>query len=189
MPGFIVAELSLARSVRPPRNDLELMLRMLSYTLMLHLVFGLWTAHLVGSIGPPSHWHDHVMAVTSYVAVVLLGVPILAGMALNRYLAAVEAGEGQPNLLAAWLGAGEPTDAFEHAYRRWRRNGVYVIVEWVGHSRSNPRLVGGMYGHTSAIGRVPSSHDIFLESLYTVSEDDRGIRAIASRVQPEVGVY
>ena len=189
MPGFIIAELSVARSARSSRSDLELALRALAYTLIVHLVFGFWTAHLIRTIGSPNDWVDHVVAISAYVAIVLLAVPIGVGIALNRYLASVEAKDGPPNLFAAGLGGGEARDAFDYAYQRWRRNGVYVIVELVGHSPENPRLVGGIYGERSAIGQTPSPHDIYLESLCTVSEDENGVRNLASRIDPERGVY
>lgn len=118
-PGFIVAELSVARSARSSRSDLELALRALAYTLIIHLVFGLWTAHLIKTIGPPGDWGDHVGAISAYVAIVLLGVPILIGAGLNRYLASVEGKDGPPNLFAAGLGGGEARDAFDYAYQRW----------------------------------------------------------------------
>jgi hypothetical protein len=189
MPGFIIAELSVARSARSSRSDLELALRALTYTLIVHLVFGFWTAHLIRTMGPPNDWVDHVKAISAYVAIVLLAVPIGIGMSLNRYLAFVEAQDGPPNLFAAGLGGGEARDAFDYAYQRWRRNGVYVIVELVGHSPETPRLVGGIYGERSAIGQTPSPHDIYLESLCTVSEDENGVRNLASRIDPERGVY
>ncbi|HWC50025.1 MAG TPA: DUF6338 family protein [Solirubrobacterales bacterium] len=189
MPGFIIAELSVARSARSSRSDLELALRALAYTLIVHLLFGFWTAHLIKTLGSPNHWTDHVKAISAYVAFVLLAVPIVIGMALNRYLAYVEAQDGPPNLLAAGLGGGEARDAFDYAYQRWRRDGVYVIVELVGHNSEQPRLVGGIYGERSAVGQTPSPHDIYLESLCTVSEDEDGIRNLASRVDPERGVY
>lgn len=189
MPGFIIAELSVARSARSSRSDLELALRALAYTLIVHLLFGIWTAHLIKTMGSPDDWVDHVAAVSAYVAVVLLGVPIAIGMGLNRYLASVEAKDGPPNLFAAGLGGGEARDAFDYAYQRWRRNGVYVIVELVGHSLETPRLVGGIYGERSAVGQTPSPHDIYLESLCTVTEDENGVRNLASRIDPERGVY
>lgn len=189
MPGFIIAELSVARSARSSRSDLELALRALAYTLIVHLVFGFWTAHLIRTVGAPNDWIDHVGAISAYVAVVLLGVPILAGTVLNRYLAAVEAGDGPPNLFAAGLGGGEARDAFDYAYQRWRKDGVWVIVELVGHSESSPRLVGGIYGRRSAVGQTPQPHDIYLESLCTVAVDENGIRVLAQRVDPERGVY
>jgi len=161
----------------------------LAYTLIVHLVFGFWTAHLIKVMGSPNDWTDHVAAISAYVAVVLLGVPITIGTGLNRYLAFVEAKDGPPNLFAAGLGGGEARDAFDYAYQRWRRNGVYVIVELVGHSVGSPRLVGGIYGERSAVGQTPSPHDIYLESLCTVTEDENGVRNLASRIEPERGVY
>src|SRR5665811_2062329 len=131
MPGFIIAELSVVRSARSSRSDLELALRALAYTLIVHLAFGFWTAHLVRTVGPPDDWVNHVGAISAYVAVVLLGVPIIVGICLNRYLARVEAKDGPPNLVAAGLGAGEARDAFDYAYPRWRQDGVWVIVDAV----------------------------------------------------------
>lgn len=189
MPGFIIAELSVARSARSSRSDLELALRALVYTLIVHLIFGFWTAHLIRTVGSPQEWIDHVVAISAYVAMVLLGVPIAIGVGLNRYLASVEAKDGPPNLFAAGLGGGEARDAFDYAYQRWRRNGVYVIVELVDHSSEAPRLVGGIYGERSAVGQTPSPHDIYLESLCTVVEDENGVRNLDARIDPERGVY
>jgi hypothetical protein len=120
---------------------------------------------------------------------VLLGVPIVLGGLLNRYLAQVEAQDGPPNLFAAALGGGEARDAFDYAYQRWRKEGVYVIVELVGHSSESPRLVGGIYGRRSAVGQTPQPHDIYLQALCTVEEDENGIRTLVSRLEPEQGVY
>jgi hypothetical protein len=189
MPGFIVAELSVARSARSSRSDLELALRALAYALIIHLAFGLWTAHLVDSIGSPQHWPDHVGALSAYIGVVLLGVPIALGIVLNRYLAHVEDRDGPPNLFAASLGGGEARDAFDYAYQRWRKEGVYVIIELVGHTPEKPRLVGGVYGRRSAVGQTPQPHDIYLEALCTVDHDANGIRTLVSRVEPDQGVY
>lgn len=140
-------------------------------------------------MGPPEDWANHVGAISAYVAVVLLGVPIVVGICLNRYLANVESKDGPPNLFAAGLGGGEARDAFDYAYQRWRKDGVWVIVELVGHSADAPRLVGGIYGRRSAVGQTPQPHDIYLEALCTVEEDERGIRSLALRAEPERGVY
>jgi Family of unknown function (DUF6338) len=64
-----------------------------------------------------------------------------------------------------------------------------VIVELIGHSPDTPRLVGGVYGERSAVGQTPSPHDVYLQALCTVDEDDVGIRSLASRIEPERGVY
>jgi hypothetical protein len=189
MPGFIIAELSVARSARSSRSDLELALRALAYTLIVHLVFGLWTVNLVKNVGTPDHWVNHLGAISAYVGVVLLGVPIALGAGVNRYLASAEAKDGPPNLFAAGLGGGEARDAFDYAYQRWRKDGVYVIVELVDHSSAAPRLVGGIFGRRSAIGQTPQPHDIYLQALCTVEMGEDGVRRLVERVEPERGVY
>lgn len=146
MPGFIIAELSVAHAARSSQSELEVALRALAYTLILHLAFGFWTAHLVKTVGPPEAWVDHVGAISAYVAIVFLGVPVAVGGLLNRYLARVEAGDGPLGLFAAGLGGGEGSDAFDYAYQRWRKDGAWIIVELVGHTADSPRLVGGIYG-------------------------------------------
>lgn len=91
LPGFIITELSIARSARGSRSDLELALRALSYTLIVHLVFGFWTVHLISTVGSPAHWTHHWGALAAYGSVVLIAVPVILGSLLNRYLARVEA--------------------------------------------------------------------------------------------------
>lgn len=189
MPGFIIAELSVARSARSSRSDLELALRALAYALIVHLAFGFWTKHLVETVGSPEDWVDHLGAISLYVGVVLLVVPTLVGACLNRYLAHVEKEDGPPNLFAAGLGGGEARDAFDYAYQRWREDGVYVIVEMVDHAPEFPRLVGGVFGRRSAVGQTPASHDIYLETLCLAEEDSDGVRWLAQRLEPERGVY
>jgi hypothetical protein len=188
MPGFIIAELG-ARSPRSSRSDLELALRALAYTLFVQLIFGFWTAHLVKTVGPSARWADHFGAISAYVAVVLLAVPVILGVALNVYVGRVEDQDGPPGRFSTFLGAGEARDAFDYAYQRWRKEGGYVIVELTDHSPAFPRLVGGIYGKRSAVGQTPQPHDIYLEALCTVKEDANGIRTLAERVEPEQGVY
>jgi hypothetical protein len=189
MPGFLIVEISAARSARSSRSDLELALRALAYTLVIHLAFSWWTADVVDRVGPPEDWPDHLVALAAYVGVVLLAVPVAVGSALNQYLAHVEGQDGPPNLFAAALGAGEARDAFDYAYQRWRKEGVYVIVELVGHSQEAPRLVGGIYGQSSAVGQSPQPHDVYLEALCTVRENADGIRSLDEKVDPDQGVY
>lgn len=189
MPGFIITEISGAQSPRSSRRDLELALRALAYTLVVQLIFGVWTAHLVKTLGPSEEWADHLVAISAYVAIVLLGIPVVIGIVLNRYLAGVEKQDGPPSLLAAALGAGEARDAFDYAYQRWRKDGGYVIIELVGHEPDSPRLVGGIYGKRSAVGQTPEPHDIYLEALCTVEEDANGVRTLAQKVEPDQGVY
>lgn len=189
MPGFIIAELSLVRSARSSRSDLELALRAVTYALFVHLVFGFWTVDLVERVGSTDRVPDHLWGVSLYFAVVLLIVPAALGSALNWALGKAELGDGPPNRLAASFGAGEARDAFDFAFQRRHRKGAWVIVELVGRSDEVPRLVGGLLGRQSAIGQTPSPHDIYLQALCTVGEDERGVRTLVERLEPERGVY
>jgi hypothetical protein len=189
MPGFIVAELALAGSAKARRSDLELALRALAYTVVLHLVFVWWTASLVRRIGSTDRWPDHVGALVLYVAVVLIVVPVLVGSALNSLLVRVERSDGSPNRWMAALGAGASRDAFDYAFQQVRELGAWVVLELVGHTEQAPRLVGGVLGRRSATGQTPQAHDVYLEALYTVSKDPEGLWTLDERVQPERGVY
>jgi hypothetical protein len=39
------------------------------------------------------------------------------------------------------------------------------------------------------VGQTPQPHDVYLEALCTVHEDEDGIRALVSKVEPDQGVY
>lgn len=47
---------------------------------------------MIKTIGEPKDWVDHVGAISAYVAIVLLVVPIVVGAGLNRYLATPTSG-------------------------------------------------------------------------------------------------
>lgn len=189
LPGFVIVELSLARSARSRFSDLELALRAIAFAVVVHLVFGWWTADLVDRVDKIDDLQGHVGAVSLYVLVVLVIVPVAVGIRLNRTLARAEAAPGPPGVIAAALGAGEARDAFDYAYQRWRKEGVYVIVELVGHTPDAPRLVGGIYGTHSAVGQTPSPHDVYLEALCVVDEDEDGVRSLRARIDPSQAVY
>jgi hypothetical protein len=189
LPGFIMAELSAARGARSSRSDLELALRALSYALIVHLLFLYWTAHLVQRIEAGDQWRDHVLELAAYAAVVLLLVPVVLGTVANVVIARQERKEGPPSLWAAALGAGEARDGYDYAFQRLHEVGGYVIVELVGHSPDEPRLIGGKYGRGSAVGQTPAEHDLYLEQLYTVREDADGVRVLHQTTEPPRGVW
>jgi hypothetical protein len=189
VPGFIIAELSVAGAVRPPRSDLELTMRALVYAVLIHLVFGVWTGHLAGRIGAPENWSEHVGALTLYSVVVLLAVPITVGVAINFYLRRAGQRDGSRGIFAAALDPTHAQDAFDYACERARPTGAFAIVELNGHSPETPKIVGGIYGRRSAVGDSPALHDLYLETLCTVGESDQGVRYLAARVEPERGIY
>lgn len=189
VPGFVVVELALARGARSSRSDLELALRALVFALVIHLAFIWWTAWLVGRIGATANWHHHVGALVAYALVVLIAVPVIAGLILNVVLSAVEARDGPPVLWAAALGAGQARDAYDFAFQRVNEDGAWVIVELVGHTPQQPRLVGGLYGRGSAIGQTPSAHNVYLEQLCVVAVGEDGLAHIVAMTNPPRGLY
>jgi uncharacterized protein DUF6338 len=189
LPGFIVAEVAIARGARSSRSDLELALRALSYALVIHLLFGWWTADLVQRVESINNWDNHVGALSLYAVVVLFFVPVILGVALNSGLARIERRDGPPPLWAAALGAGQARDAYDFAFQRVSDQGAWVIVELVGHTATEPRLIGGRYGRASAVGQTPSAHDLYLEQLCLVEERADGLRHLSMATDPPRGVY
>ncbi len=155
----------------------------------MHLAFGWWTANLVERVGPVAEWPEHAGALSLYMGVVLIGVPILLGTLLGLVLARVERREGPPPLWAAALGAGQARDAFDFMFQRVSDEGAWVIVELVGHTAAEPRLVGGRYGRSSAVGQTPSPHDLYLEQLCLVDEGADGLRRLTVATEPPRGLY
>lgn len=58
-----------------------------------------------------------------------------------------------------------------------------------GHTAAAPRLVGGVFGSNSAVGQTPSPHDVYLEALLIVEENEEGVRTLTGRLEPRRGVY
>jgi hypothetical protein len=189
LPGFVIAELSLARGARSSRSDLELALRALSYALIVHLAFSAWTAHLVEQVDSPDAWHRHVGALVLYGAIVLIAVPAVLGVLANVAIARVERRDGPPPLWAAALGAGEARDGYDFMWQRVRDQGTWVIVELIGHTTDKPRLLGGLYGKGSAVGQTPAAHDLYLQQLCFVHERPDGLRELVAATDPPRGVW
>lgn len=171
MPGFIIAEVSIVRAARSSRSDLELALRALTYTLIVHLVFGFWTAHLIKSVGPLGR----------------LDGPCGSDKRLRRdrpprrtrrcWRVAQSLSRGgrlwrrTPQPVCGGTRRRRGKRRIRPRHQRWRKDGVWIIVELVGHTADSPRLVGGTYGRRSAFGQTPQPHDIFLEALCRVEVD------------------
>jgi hypothetical protein len=188
LPGFLVAEIANARGARNSRSDLELALRALFYALVIQLIFVWWTPGLVDRVDNGDQWRAHVDALALYAATVLVGVPLVIGTLLNALLERVEGRDGPTPLWAAALGAGQARDAYDFAFQRVHSDGAWVVVELLGHTAAEPRLVAGRYGRGSAVGQTPSAHDVFLERLCIVEETD-GVRHLTGVIDPPRGVY
>jgi hypothetical protein len=189
LPGFIIVELSAARGARSSRSDLELALRALTYALLVHLAFSAWTTSLVRRIEAPGTWHEHVGALVLYGVVVLVVVPVVLGVLANVAIARAERRDGPSSLWAAALGAGEARDGYDFMWQRVSRDGSWVIVELVGHTADDPRLVGGLYGRQSAAGQTPAAHDLYLQQLCLVTQRADGLRELTSATDPPRSVW
>lgn len=187
-PGFVIVEISQAQGARSSRSDLELALRALFYAVLLHVLASPWTAWLFDKVDQASRWSEHRGAIVLYVVVVLVLVPIAIGLVLAEFTQRVERREGPPSALAAALGVGAARDAFDYAFQQ-RPEGALVVVELVGHTKENPRLVGGVHGRGSAIGQSPQPHDIYIRELAIVGVDEHGERTLVNKYQPARGVY
>ncbi|MDQ3720388.1 MAG: hypothetical protein M3350_06355 [Actinomycetota bacterium] len=124
MPGFVIAELSLARSARSSRSDLGLALRAVAYALVVHLAFCWWTADVVDRVGKVADITDHLGAVALYVGAVLIGIPVGCGLFLNRLLARAELRDGLPGSLRRGL---EPERPAMHSTTPFNGDGKWVL--------------------------------------------------------------
>ncbi|MDX6696810.1 MAG: hypothetical protein QOE65_207 [Solirubrobacteraceae bacterium] len=169
LPGFTVAELAKSGRARASESDLELVLRALFYALLLHVAFAWWTRWLALRVGSVADWTDHVNALLAYVAGVVIGAPVLAGLALNTYLRRAEAREGPVSTFQRVLGGRDARDAWDYLFPQLVRRGAWLLVELETISSDRPRLVGGKFGKRSAVGQSPSEHNLYLQEVWTVS--------------------
>lgn len=173
LPGFIVADLAEAgRASRARQSDWELVLRALTYALVLHtLVFVLgWTPQvledldLTGVRQGPAPWVGHGEAIALYVGVVLVGGPTLFGMALSRLLRRAEA-RGQLNAMHHALGGRDARDAWDFAFQRFGSGFVLVHLK-PGVEQRSPFLVA-KWGLSSWATQTPAeTKDVFFEEIW-----------------------
>lgn len=186
-PGFVIVELSEARRARARRSDLELTLRALVYSVLVHLMFCWWTAWLAREVGDIGAAGDHLPAVVAYVLAVLVVGPVAIGVLIGAYLSRDERSPGPPGFLAAAFGAGRATDAFDFAFQH--HEGAWVIVELVGGSPGAPRYAGGVFGRRSAVGQTPAPHDIYLENVARIGTDEAGDPYVMSLTASPYSLY
>jgi hypothetical protein len=183
LPGFIVAELSrLERAGRTGQGDLELVLRALFYALLIQIAALPWTAVVVRDIGSGDDWTKHVWALVLYGFVVLLLIPTLLGLGLNRWLRATEE-DGEAGSLKWWhaaLGAQDARDGFDFGFGRLAEEGRYVIVR-----RRDGSMLAATFGERSWAGRAPEPHDLYLEQVRSLSPDGE----IGPPLKPEHAIW
>ena len=178
LPGFVIARLAqVGRARDAGESDWALILRALSYAVLIHGVALFWTAHLDNKVHESSAaWTHHVWAVTAYAGVLLVALPAVIGLTLGTILNGAE----QHGQLTWWhhlLGATDVRDAWDYAFQRMERE-TFVIV------RTDKELVAGRYTTGSWAGRTPSPHDLFLEEVWLLAED-----VIVAPMEPPYSVW
>lgn len=178
LPGFLIAQIAQGRRASPAaESDWTLVLRALSYSLVIHGAALFWTAHLYNELHDhPATWTHHVWAITLYATVILLVLPLILGAALGEILQRAES----KGTLTWWhhaMGARDVRDAWDYAFQRTERE-TFVIV------RTDKELVAGKYTQGSWAGRTPSPHDLYLEEVWLLSGSD-----IVAPMEPRYGVW
>lgn len=166
LPGFVIAELSLVGRARAARSDLELVLRALFYALVLHIVASPFTKMLVDEMGSLSNWQSHLVPLVAYTGVVLVIVPVAAGLILGAYLRGVERRVARPGTLYEVIGARDAGDAWDVLFQQLF-HGAWMIVQL-----KDGQYLGGEYDDRSAVGQTPSPHDLYLSELWHVEREE-----------------
>jgi hypothetical protein len=184
LPGFVIADLQRSRRASTSSyGDWELVLRALSYSIVLHLVASPWTRSLVLKI-ESGDWQEHLGAIVAYGTVVIFAVPIVAGLLLNRVLLRAE----RKGSLRWWhyaLGGRDARQAWDFMFQRLG-TGAWLVIRLKDLEPGLPRVFGARYGKGSWASQSPvREHDLYLEEVWTVN--DHG--TLAARVDPRQRVW
>jgi hypothetical protein len=186
LPGFTMAELAKSGRPRAHESDLETALRALFYALAIHLVFSWWTRLLVLRIHSVDDWPQHLNALLLYAVVVLVFVPVTAGLLLNRYLRRWDADQRPVGMLQRVLGGRDAGDAWDSVFPQLLK-GAWLVVELHSDDASRPSFVGGKFGKLSAAGQSPAEHNLYVEEMWTVSQTFP--RNLVERIDPQRGIW
>jgi hypothetical protein len=195
LPGFIVAELATSRRAsRGGRTDLELVLRALWYSLVLHLVVAAtgWTLAVYHNLDAPHEWERHVPAIAAYGLVVVVVAPTLLGLGLGAYLRRREQA-GRLKAVDYALGASDSRHAWDYVFQHL--DAGYVVVHLktlVGEAAPQidgagewRALVGTVGRHSWASQTPASRHDLYLQKARPATLDGR----ILGEFAPVRGVW
>lgn len=156
------------------------MLRALSYSLILQLVVSPWTRSLVLKLEEGA-WENHLSAIVTYGAVVLVIVPITLGLALNGLLLGVERSGRNLRWWHYALGARDARESWDYVFQRIRE-GHWIILK----VKDGPAIAGEL-GQGSWASQSPAQggHDLWLQEIWTV--DDFGVPE--ARIEPAQGMW
>lgn len=181
LPGFVIADLQRRkRASVAADSDWELVLRALSYSLILHLIVSVWTRSLVLKIDDGS-WQNHLGALVSYGAVVLVIAPVTVGLVLNEMLLRAEMSGGNLRWWHYALGGRDARQSWDFIFQRIRE-GRWVVVKL-----KSGRAIAGKLGTGSWASQTPASggHDLWLQEIWSVDDFGRP----ATMIQPRQGMW
>ncbi|HTA33123.1 MAG TPA: DUF6338 family protein [Solirubrobacteraceae bacterium] len=180
LPGFITARVASRRRPAPTTlGDLELVLRALGYSLVLHAAFALttWTPWLVRKLDNGYDWTDHVDALVLFAAAVILAAWLLGlalGWGLDELQRHADQGSGKGTVALAVfhaLGGQDVRDGFDYVFARRKQEGKDFIAAVHTVGAEGEQRHWGRYGGASYFGLSPQPHDLYLEEMWNESAE------------------
>jgi hypothetical protein len=166
LPGFITADLAEIRRARPSRTDPELILRALTYALLIQGAVALtgWTGQLIEDTNSGDAWNEHVSAIVLFVLVVVILIPTFLGLGMNVVLRRAEQ-RGNLSLLHYALGGRDARQAWDYIFERF--GGGYVFVALKPGIEERPSFFIAKFGSYSWAPQHPSdARDVYFEEIW-----------------------
>lgn len=166
LPGFITADLAETRRARPRRTDPELILRALTYTLLIQGAAALtgWTGQLIEDTDAGHNWDGHTSAIVLFVVVVVIVVPTLLGLGLNALLRRAERG-GNLSPVHYALGGRDARQGWDYIFERF--GGGFVFLTLKPGVEDRPSFFIAKFGNYSwAPQQLSDVHDVYFEEIW-----------------------
>jgi hypothetical protein len=182
LPGFVMADLAQSRrATKASFTDWELILRALSYSVVLHLAAGPWTRSVVLKL-QHGEWSNHLNALIPYIAIVIVVAPVLLGLGLNRLLLGAER-RGSLRPIHYALGGRDARSAWDFIFQRLE-DGGWVVIRLS--DTDPPSTFAAKFGKSSWATQSPvATHDLYLEEIWTLAADGTP----ETQVHPRQGVW
>lgn len=181
LPGFITADLAEMRRARLRRSDPELILRALTYALLIQGAVALtgWTAQLITDTDSGSNWEQHVSAIVLFVFVVSVLVPTILGLMLNWVLRRAER-RGNLSPLHYALGGRDGRLGWDYIFERFGSGYVFLTLKPGVSGRPN-FLVGKFAENSWAPQQLADARDLYLEEIWIADENGRIVSSFTDR--------
>jgi hypothetical protein len=181
LPGFVIADLQRRkRATVAADSDWELVLRALSYSLILHLIVSPWTRSLVLKLHD-GNWQAHLDALVLYGTVVLVAAPVAIGLGLNELLLRAERSGRNLRWWHYALGARDARESWDFIFQRIEQ-GRWIVVKL-----KSARAIAGKLGRGSWVSQspAPGGHDLWLQEIWSVNDFGQP----AAMIQPRQGMW